>query len=64
MFTPKAAVTQAEICRYLKALRDAGYSDGRIEIDKPNGTKVSIITGETSEAAVADDFDAMIEKLP
>ena len=35
----KAPATQAEIARYLKAMREAGFGAGRIEIEKPDGTK-------------------------
>ena len=66
MPTRKADITQAEATRYLKALREAGYSEGRIEIDRPDGTKVSIVAGKAGEAIVddPDDIDAMIERLP
>lgn len=65
MPSPKAAVTQSELTRYAKALRAAGYSDWRIEVAKPDGTKVSICAGKAGEAADdCDDFDAMIGRLP
>ena len=59
-----AAVTQAEICRYLRAMRDAGYGEGRVEIEKPDGTVIRVVAGHASETAEAtDDFDAMINKI-
>lgn len=61
----KAAVTQAELTRYAKALRAAGYDDWRIDVAKPDGTRVSIRAGKAGEAADdGDDIDAMIERLP
>ena len=64
MANQKAAVTQAEIRRCLKAARDAGYDDVRVEIDKPNGIKLTVVAGKASETADGgDDIDAMIEKL-
>ena len=65
MPSPKAAVTQSELTRYAKALRAAGYDDWRIEVAKPDGTKVSIVAGKSGAAADdGDDIDAMIERLP
>ncbi|MDE0052514.1 MAG: hypothetical protein OXO52_22250 [Rhodospirillales bacterium] len=65
MPSPKATVTQSELTRYAKALRAAGYDDWRIEVAKPDGTKVSICAGKGGEAANhGDDIDRMIEKLP
>ena len=49
MPTRKAAITEAELGRYLKALRRAGFGSGRVEIEQPDGTKVSVIAGEASE---------------
>ena len=65
MPSPKAAVTQSELTRYAKALRAAGYDDWRIEVAKPDGTKVSICAGNAGEAADhGDDIDRLIERLP
>ena len=66
MANQKAAVTQAEVRRYLKAMREAGFGEGRIEIERPDGTRVSIVTGKASEAIAddADDIDFMIGKIP
>ena len=65
MPTPKAAVTQSELRRYLKAMRDAGIAEGRLEITKPDGTRIAITSGKASETADGgDDIDAMIEKVP
>ena len=65
MPSPRAVVTQAEVRRYLRAMREAGFDEGRLEIAKPDGTKVKIIAVKTSEtAAEADDFDDLIGRLP
>ena len=64
MPSPKAAVTQSELTRYAKAMRAAGYDDWRIDVAKPDGTKVSIVAGQQSVDAEHDDIDAMIAKVP
>ena len=66
MANRKAPVTQAEAKRYFKALREAGYGAGRIVIEKPDGTRITLVAGKASEAAPddADDIDAMIERVP
>ena len=64
MPSPKAAVTQSELTRYAKAMRAAGYDDWRIDVAKPDGTKVSIVAGQQSADAEHDDIDAMIAKVP
>ena len=64
MATPKATVTQAEVRRYLRAMREAGFDEGRVEIAKPDGTRVSIVAGTTGEVVDRDDIDAMIRKVP
>ena len=67
MPNPKAAVTQSELRRYLRAMREAGFDEGRVEIAKPDGTKVSIVAGKAGEHADGDDgddFDAMIGRVP
>ena len=65
MSNQKVAVTQAEVRRYLKALHEAGYRGGRIEIERLDGTRVSIIAGMAPDAAdTGDDIDRMIAKLP
>ena len=65
MPSPKPAVTQSELTRYAKALRAAGYDDWRIEVAKPDGTKISICAGKVAEAGDdGDDIDRMIERLP
>ena len=62
----KAPISQAEVRRYLKAMREAGFGEGRIEIKRPDGTRVSIVAGKASEAIAddADDIDSMIGKIP
>ena len=66
MPNPKVAVMQAEVRRYFKGVREAGFSEGRIEIKRPDGTRVSIVAGKASEAIAddADDIDSMIGKIP
>ena len=60
-----APVTQAEVRRYLRAMREAGVVGGCLVIERPDGTKVSIIAGKGGETATpADDIDAMIERVP
>ena len=61
----KSAVTQSEIARCLKAARDAGYEDCRVEYEKPDGTRVRIVAGKTSDDdAQTDEFDDLIGRLP
>ena len=65
MATPKATVTQAELRRYLKAMREAGFETGRVEIERPDGTRVSIVAGPAGDDADdANDIDALIKKVP
>ena len=65
MANRKASVRQSEVTRYLKAMRDAGIAEGRLEITKPDGTRIAITSGKASEIAnEGDDIDAMIEKVP
>ena len=65
MTNRKASVTQAELTRCLKAIREAGYGEGRVVIEKPDGTKVSIVAGAASKAGEAtDDFDKLIAMIP
>ena len=65
MANPRATVTQAEIRRCLKAARDAGYDEARVEIDRPDGTKLTVVAGKASEAAdTGDNIDRLIAKLP
>ena len=64
MATRKTSITEAELGRYLKALRRAGYGSGRVEIVQPDGTKISVIAGEASEPVPgADDFDTLIGRI-
>ena len=62
MTNPKAPVRQAEVTRYLKAMRAAGIAEGRLEITKPDGTRIAITSGKATETAEAtDDWDAIVE---
>ena len=59
------AITQAELRRYMRAMREAGFGEGRIEIERPDGTRVSIVAGKSVEApAQTDDFDELIGRIP
>ena len=65
MSTAKAALTQAELRRYLKAMREAGFETGRVEIAKPDGTRITLVAGKAGDAADdADDIDVMIRNAP
>ena len=64
MPTAKTTVTQAEVVRYAKAMRAAGVDEFRVEIEKPDGTRVSIVAGKASENAAGDDIEAMIARVP
>ena len=56
-----AAVTQAKIRRGLKALREAGFEHGTVEI-APDGT-VRVIVGKGAESEQSDDeIMAMIKE--
>ena len=62
---PKASIRQAEVTRYFKAARNAGYEQARVEIEKPDGTRIAITAGKAAENAEAgDEIEAMIERLP
>ena len=64
MANRKASVRQSEVTRYLKAMRDAGIAEGRLEITKPDGTRIAITSGKASEIADGgDDIDAMIQRV-
>ena len=64
MANRKASVRQSEVTRYLKAMRDAGIAEGRLEITKPDGTRIAITSGKASETAeTGDAIDRMIERL-
>ena len=65
MPSPKAAMTQSELCRYMRAMRDAGF-DGRVEIVRPDGTTVRIVSGRGGVTAAdhADAIDKMIDEVP
>ena len=63
MPSPKASLSQAELTRYAKAMRAAGYDDWRIEVARPDGCKVKIIAGKADEVADdSDEIDRMIER--
>ena len=66
MPNPNATVTQAEVRRYFKDIREAGFGEGRIEIERTDGTTVRIVAGKAAEAIADDaaDIDFMIGKIP
>ena len=65
MPSPKAAVTQAELRRYARAMREAGYDGCRVKIEKPDGTRITISSGKVGETADdGDDFDELIGRVP
>ena len=56
-----SAVTQAKIRRGLKAMREAGFEDGAVEI-RPDGT-MRVIVGKGAETPTdEDEIREMIEK--
>ena len=56
-----APITQAEVARVFKGMCEAGVADGRVVIERPDGTKVSIIAGKGAEAeAPADNWDDIL----
>ena len=60
---PKATVTQSEITRCLKAARAAGYEGCRVQYEKPDGTRVTVVAGKSGEVADdGDEIDRMIER--
>ena len=65
MPTPKATITQSEVARLAKGMRAAGIDEFSIKIEKPDGTKLTVVAGKASEAAdTGVDIDRMIEKVP
>ena len=64
MATPQATVTQAQVRCYLRAVREAGYDEGRVEIEWPDGTGISIVGKAGDAGDDPDDIDAMIDKVP
>lgn len=50
-----ARLKQSDLTRYLKALKAAGYDDGRIEV-KPDGTHV-IFAGKSDPASSPNPWD-------
>ena len=57
----KSPVTQAKVARGLKALRQAGFADGTVEI-APDGT-LRVIVGKGAETPTDDaEIDRMIRE--
>ena len=55
-----ALLKQADLTRYLKAMKAAGFDEGRIEV-KPDGTHV-IFAGNADPANVANPYDRLFSK--
>lgn len=62
MPTRRTPITQAELARYLRAMRAAGFAEGRVVIEGPDGTRITVIAGQAGDDA--NDIDAMIDKVP
>lgn len=61
----KAAISQSDLTRYMKAVRAAGYEDFRVEIENTDGSRISIVaTKQTPLPNGRDDIDSMISRLP
>ena len=59
----KADLTQADLTRYARAMREVGIEDWRVEVERPDGTTVRIVAGKASETAeTTDEIGAMIER--
>lgn len=57
------ALTQAELKGYAKAFREAGIECFEVEIERPDGTRISLRAGAgTQVISSADDIDAMIAR--
>ena len=64
MTNPKATITQAEVRRYLRAMREAGFDEGRGKIDRPDGVRVTIEAGKAGDPGDdAADIDTMIGRV-
>ena len=64
MANPKATITQAEVRRYLRAMREAGFDEGRVKIDRPDGVRVTIEAGKAGDPGDdAADIDTMIGRV-
>lgn len=63
MATRKTPITQAELYRCFTAMRQAGFAAGRVEIVRPDGTKVTVIAGGEPEPLPGNDFDTLIERI-
>lgn len=57
MATPKATVTPAQARRYLRAVREAGYDEGRVEIQWPDGTRISAVGKAGDDPDDIDEID-------
>ncbi len=57
------ALTQADLEGYAKALRAAGVDSFAVNIERPDGTRVSILVGAGTQVfSSPDDIDAMIAR--
>ena len=61
----KAAFSQSDLTRCMKAARAAGIEEFRVEIENTDGSRVSIVaTKLTPLPNGRDDIDSMIARLP
>lgn len=61
----KSSVTQMEVKRVANALRAAGIPTWRIEVDRPDGSKFSIVAcTDVDEETAEDEIDRMIRRVP
>lgn len=58
-----SALTQAELKGFAKAFREAGIDCFEVEIERPDGTRISLRAGAGGEVISSpDDIDAMIAR--
>lgn len=63
MARSSSAIRQSELAGVAKALRSAGCDSFRVEIDRPDGSRMSIVVGGGAEMVnSADEIDAMIAR--
>jgi len=61
----KAAISQSDLSRCMKAARAVGYEDLQVEIENTDGSRISIVaTKQTSLPNGRDDIDSIISRLP
>ncbi|WP_322891377.1 MULTISPECIES: hypothetical protein [unclassified Yoonia] len=58
----KSPVSQADLTRWVKAVRAAGGTELRVEIAQPDGTQVVIIAGQQSSVEVQNPCDRLLKQ--